>query len=114
MWLTAYCARTFQEASFYEWENYIYIDPAVIQKSIQWLLKHQTQEGSFWEVTWAPDRKVNISSNYKYDEPDFNRNISLTAHVLITLVTVKDLSGGLGAKVTSYLVFCFFLYEKLF
>lgn len=100
VWLTAYCARTFQEASFYEWENYIYIDPAVIQKSVQWLLRHQTQEGSFWEVTWAPDRKVNISSNYKYDEPDFNRNISLTAHVLITLVTVKDLSGGLGAKVS--------------
>jgi CD109 antigen len=101
VWLTAYCARVFQEASFYEWENFIYIDPIVIQKNIAWLLRHQTIEGSFYEVTWSPDRKVNVSSHYEYPyKGDFNRNISLTAHVLVTLSTVKDLSGGLGAKVS--------------
>lgn len=96
VWLTAYCARVFQEASFYEWENFIYIDPVVIQKNIRWLLKHQLPEGSFYEVTWSPDRKFNESNRAydvygRYDQG--SRNISLTAHVLITLVTVKDLSG---------------------
>ncbi|CAO1404502.1 unnamed protein product [Diamesa hyperborea] len=102
VWLTAYCARTFQDASFYEWENYIYIDPTVMQKNIAWLLRHQLPEGSFYEVTWSPDRKVNVSSNYKTsDIHDIGHhyNISLTAHVLITLTTAKDLAAGLGSKV---------------
>lgn len=92
VWLTAYCARMFQEASFYEWENYLYIDPLVIQKSIRYVLRHQTREGAFYEVTWSPDRKMNGTLNAPNDHIKY-RNISLTAHVLITLVTVKDLSG---------------------
>jgi len=32
VWLTSYCARVFQEANFYEWENFIFIDPQVINK----------------------------------------------------------------------------------
>lgn len=98
VWLTAFCARIFQEASFYEWENYLYIDPEVIGKAVSWILKHQTYEGSFYEVTWLPDRKVNSSLNYENDTI-VNRNITLTAHVLITLTTVKDLTGGLGSDV---------------
>lgn len=92
VWLTAYCARVFQEASFYEWENFIYIDPLVIQKSIRWVLRHQTQEGAFYETTWSPDRKMNGSLHLQSDHVKY-RNISLTAHVLITLTQAKDLSG---------------------
>jgi CD109 antigen len=102
VWLTAYCARTFQDANFYEWENFIYIDPVVLQKNMAWLLRHQMPEGSFFEVTWLPNRKVNDSSNYQtryFDQPT-QYNISLTAHVLITLTTVKDLSDGLSSKVS--------------
>ncbi|XP_055682834.1 CD109 antigen [Lutzomyia longipalpis] len=96
VWLTAYCVRIFQEASFYEWENYIYIDPNMIQKSVAWLLRHQMPEGSFYETTWSPDRKMNGTEN----ELLRARNITLTAHVLITLASVKDLAaGGLGARV---------------
>ncbi|XP_046595942.1 CD109 antigen isoform X1 [Neodiprion lecontei] len=98
VWLTAYCARVFQEARFYEWENYLYIDPNVISDAVAWILQHQTWEGSFYEITWLPDRKMNSSLNYE-DNPIKHRNISLTAHVLITLETVKDLKGGLGAQV---------------
>lgn len=32
VWLTSYCARVFQEANFYEWENFIFIDPQVMKK----------------------------------------------------------------------------------
>ncbi|KAK6643489.1 hypothetical protein RUM43_004996 [Polyplax serrata] len=99
VWLTAYCARVFQEASFYEWENYIYIDPKVISKAVAWVLDHQTPDGSFYEVTWLPDRKTNTSSFWPNDYIRM-RNLTLTAHVLITLDTVKDLSGGLGSRLS--------------
>lgn len=103
VWLTAYCVRIFEEASFYEWENHLYIDPKVIAQAVSWLLDHQTYEGSFYEVTWLPDRKMNSTLHYDGDENHYpyksSRNISLTAHVLITLETVKDLSDGLGARV---------------
>lgn len=98
VWLTAFCARIFQEASFYEWENYLYIDPEVIAQAISWILKHQTPEGAFYEVTWLPDRKMN-SSLFMREDSTRLRNISLTAHVLITLQSVKDLTGGLGSQV---------------
>lgn len=103
VWLTAYCVRTFQEASFYEWENHLYIDPDVIAQAVSWLLKHQTDEGSFYEVTWLPDRKMNSSLRYdeEYNLAYRHRNISLTAHVLITLESVKDISGILGSKITN-------------
>jgi len=99
VWLTAYCARIFQEASFYEWENHIYIDPNVISKAVSWVLRHQTEEGAFYEVTWLPDRKANSSLRWPNDNLR-HRNISLTAHVLIMLETVKDLTGGLGGQVS--------------
>ncbi|KAK4884325.1 hypothetical protein RN001_000596 [Aquatica leii] len=98
VWLTAYCARVFQEASFYEWENYIYIDPVVISKAVEWVLQHQTELGSFYETTWSPNRNYNASINWPNDNIQF-RNISLTAHVLIMLETVKDLTSGLSSKV---------------
>uniref|UniRef100_A0A1A9WXK7 Thioester-containing protein 6 n=1 Tax=Glossina brevipalpis TaxID=37001 RepID=A0A1A9WXK7_9MUSC len=98
VWLTAYCVRIFQEASFYEWENFIYIDPVIIEKNIRWLLQHQAPEGGFYEVTWLPDRKMN-RTNFANNTFLQNRNITLTSHVLITLATVKDLSGSLGARV---------------
>lgn len=93
VWLTAYCARIFQEASFYEWENFIYIDPVVIANAVRWVLKHQTPEGSFYETTWAPDRKYNSTLKYPNNDPILYRNITLTAHVLIMLETVKDLTS---------------------
>ncbi|XP_072379728.1 CD109 antigen [Diabrotica undecimpunctata] len=98
VWLTSYVARVFQEASFYEWENYIYIDPAVIAKSVEWVLKHQNEDGAFWEEDWLPDRKYNSTLNFDND-PIRYRNITLTAHVLIMLESVKDLTSGLSSKV---------------
>ncbi|KAG7207858.1 hypothetical protein KM043_009457 [Ampulex compressa] len=98
VWLTAFCARVFQEASFYEWENYLYIDPDVIRQAVSWVLEHQTPDGAFYEVTWLPDRKMNSSLNYQSDIIS-HRNITLTAHVLIMLESVRDLSGGLGSQV---------------
>lgn len=102
VWLTAYCAKVFQEATFYEWENFIYIDPLVIAKAVRWVLLHQNHDGAFHEVTWMPDRKVNTTHWYSgiEDERLRFRNISLTAHVLIMLDTVKDLAGGLGTNVS--------------
>ncbi|XP_020798964.1 CD109 antigen [Drosophila serrata] len=91
VWLTSYCLRVFQEASFYEWENFIWIDATIIEKNMRWLLQHQTPQGSFYEVTWLPDRKMNRTN--------FDKNITLTSHVLITLATVKDISGTLGSRV---------------
>ncbi|KAL3286714.1 hypothetical protein HHI36_001209 [Cryptolaemus montrouzieri] len=98
VWVTAYTARIFQEASFYEWENYIYIDPTVIAKAVEWVLLHQNEYGAFYETTWLPDRKYNYTLNIENDGIA-HRNISLTAHVLITLEAVKDLTSGLSAKV---------------
>ncbi|KPJ10420.1 CD109 antigen [Papilio machaon] len=90
VWLTSFCAKIFQEASFNEWENYIYIDPDVISMAVSWLLEHQTPEGAFYEVTWSPDRNANSTISVN-DSIILQRNVTLTAQVVITLETVKNL-----------------------
>jgi hypothetical protein len=64
----------------------------VISKAVSWVLQHQSLDGAFYEVTWLPDRKMNGSLLWPDDKIRY-RNISLTAHVLIMLDTVKDLTG---------------------
>lgn len=67
----------------------------MISKALIWVLKHQTEDGSFYDVSWFPDRKVNSSlprMDYFTKQQRFS-NISLTAQVLITLSNAKDLSG---------------------
>ncbi|XP_037873449.1 CD109 antigen [Bombyx mori] len=128
VWLTSFCAKIFQDASFNEWENFIYIDPDVISMAVSWVLDHQTPEGAFYEVTWLPNRNDNSSlvvpknsslyreylSHANYDPTIvetkdsliIQRNITLTAQVVITLETVKNLKDigvreGLAARVAS-------------
>lgn len=67
------------------------------------MLEHQTVEGSFWEVTWLPDRKANASLQWPGNDPITQRNISLTAHVLIMLDAVTDLPG-----VSSFILYVVF------
>ncbi|KAL4720243.1 hypothetical protein ACJJTC_005187 [Scirpophaga incertulas] len=129
VWLTSFCAKIFQDASFNEWENYIYIDPdskkkKVISSAVSWVLEHQLPHGAFYEVTWSPDRGANDSLRVPADADAARhlladplalaarlngtviaqRNITLTAQVVITLETVKNLKDfglreGLSARV---------------
>ncbi|KAG1660635.1 CD109 antigen [Nymphon striatum] len=101
VWLTAFCAKTLFKATLSEWENFLYIDPKIISRAMSWLADHQTGYGAFYETSVnVYDRKMNLSSDYEKDYGRF-RNISLTAHVLITLCEVKNLPGGVGSKVAS-------------
>nr|QOJ54018.1 macroglobulin complement-related 2 [Ixodes ricinus] len=98
VWLTSFCARVFHKATFQEWEHFLYIDPTIIQKAIGWLLDRQSPEGSFHETSFfAYDRKMSASSENP-DDPVRFRNVSLTAHVLITLAEVRDIRGEIGSR----------------
>lgn len=51
-------------------------------------------------MSWLGNRKYNQSSKWPDNDPIQLRNITLTAHILIMLESVKDLSSGLSAKVS--------------
>jgi len=75
-WLTAFCARILAEANFNEWKNYLYIDPGVIAKAVDWMIQFQLPEGAFYEV--APrfaDRKMNSTTSWGFNDPIRYRNI---------------------------------------
>lgn len=130
VWATAYCAKVFTEASFNEWENFLYIDHQVkqghtsyisdysygcmivivdiqnhqclnpyndnvlfqvITRAVHWLLAYQTEEGSFYEVSPYTNRRLNDTEEYLGNV--YTPNVTLTAHVLIALHTVKDIPG---------------------
>jgi len=97
VWLTAWVIRIFQSVSFQDWEDYIYIDPAVIGSAVMWILNYQTEEGSFVETEYYPHplhKPMDGRSLFPGDEPGKMRNISLTAHVLISLeVAAPNLQG---------------------
>lgn len=109
VWLTAYILRTLWLASFQDWENLIYIDPAVINSATEWMLRYQTQLGAFAETpnyTHPLDSKTNplrssaFSSVPSYQlERDGYKNVSLTAQVVLALVSVlPSLHGHIRAK----------------
>nr|XP_042903885.1 CD109 antigen isoform X1 [Parasteatoda tepidariorum]XP_042903886.1 CD109 antigen isoform X2 [Parasteatoda tepidariorum]XP_042903887.1 CD109 antigen isoform X3 [Parasteatoda tepidariorum] len=104
VWLTAFCARIFHKATFQEWEHFLFIDPDVISRAVNWLLDHQTPEGAFYETASTLfDRKmdsVEVDLDSSYGGPRY-RNISLTAHVLITLSELKDLQGDVGSRIST-------------
>ena len=98
VWLTAFCARILHKATFQEWESFLFIDPSIINKAIGFILQHQTGEGAFYETAIQPyDRKMNLTTKFLGDHVRY-RNISLTAHVLITLTEVRDLRGEISGK----------------
>ena len=37
------------KAQFADWENFLYIDPNIVATGVEWILHHQTGEGSFYE-----------------------------------------------------------------
>ena len=44
--------RVFQEAKFQDWENFLYIEPAIISKAMSWLVQHQDNNtGAFFETS---------------------------------------------------------------
>ena len=100
LWLTAFVARYLHQATAQEWENYIYIDPDVIDSAISWLASKQTQEGSFVEQgSFSYDRKLDNSARPGFPLEDFRiKNVSLTAYVLIALHSVKDRAGEQAAR----------------
>lgn len=112
VWLTTFCARIFHRATFQEWENFLFIDPSVIRGAVSWVLDQQTSEGSFLETDLYPyDRKMNHSSMVPVEKYSYTSlsgysnaplsNVSLTAHCLIMLTQVRDLSGELGSRVAN-------------
>ncbi|VVC99102.1 unnamed protein product, partial [Leptidea sinapis] len=90
VWLTSFCAK-------------------VISMAVSFVLEHQTPEGAFYEVTWLPDRNANSTIIVPKDSQLYReageqlkgeevnnsivvqRNITLTAQVIITLESVKNL-----------------------
>ena len=99
VWLTAWVIRIFQEVSFQDWEDYIYIDPQVVQSAVMWLINYQTSDGSFAETEYYPNplhKPMEGKSRLKGENNYVMRNISLTAHVLISLEkTATNLQGEL-------------------
>ncbi|KAL7648240.1 UNVERIFIED_CONTAM: hypothetical protein RMT77_000143 [Armadillidium vulgare] len=101
VWLTAYALRILLVADFQDWENYIYIDRNIMHRGIQWLLDYQTKHGSFHETEHylhPLDPKVDPRVARRSWRPRY-QNVSLTAHVVITLQSVMlSLEGDLHIK----------------
>ena len=101
VWLTAWVIRIFQDVSFQDWEDYIYIDPQVVGSAVMWLINYQTSDGSFSETEYYPNplHKPMEGKSRLRGEFEVMRNISLTAHVLISL---EKTAGNLQGELQSY------------
>lgn len=98
VWLTAFCIRMYQYAQFPDWEYTLYIDPKIISDGIMFLLRHQDVDGSFYETTSTPWNR-RMSSKYLGQGGKYHyKNITLTAHVVITLTRTTDLTGHIKLK----------------
>ena len=99
VWLTSWCIKIFQHVSFQDWEDYIYIDPEVFGSAAMWLINYQNIDGAFSETEFygQPLHKAMESK----DVDGTKRNISLTAHVLISLHEISSKLQGEAKKYCS-------------
>jgi len=101
VWLTAWCIRIFEGVAFQDWEDYIYIDPKVFGSAVLWLLNYQTGNPQDYGDSESFQRTGAFSETEHYDIPlnkameDYTKkNISLTAHVLISLQKTAPMMQG--------------------
>ncbi|ODM98885.1 hypothetical protein Ocin01_07797 [Orchesella cincta] len=93
VWVTSYCAR----CSLKQVSMNGKISCTLIITAVHWLLDYQTEEGSFYEVSQYSNRRLNDTT---FEDGNLRTpNITLTAHVLISLHVVKDLPGVIGPRV---------------
>ncbi|XP_068210039.1 CD109 antigen-like [Palaemon carinicauda] len=97
VWLTAWITRLLQQAQFQDWENLIYVEPRIISKAVEWLVKWQnTDTGAFMETPSYQEVPLDKKADaYSYG---FRwrgaKNISLTAQCVISLVrNINNLQG---------------------
>ena len=68
------------------------MDPMVVGSAVMWLINYQHEEGSFSETEYYPHplhKPMDGKTLFENDYADM-RNISLTAHVLISLARTAD------------------------
>ncbi|KAK3858623.1 hypothetical protein Pcinc_035182 [Petrolisthes cinctipes] len=116
VWLTAWTTRLLQQAQFQDWENLIYIEPRIISKAVEWLVKWQNpNNGAFMETPFYDrvplDKKASPHSyGYKHEIP---KNISLTAQCLITLeMTINSLQGNVRSQANNARTFAIRYLER--
>lgn len=75
-----------------DWENILYIDSKIFQKSVKWIIQYQNPSGSF----------VETNRFHQALDANMRENRSLTAHVLLGLVPCLDvIEGEVRSKATS-------------
>ncbi|CAB3361002.1 Hypothetical predicted protein [Cloeon dipterum] len=99
VWVTSWVVRLIKHASFQDWEDYFYAEPRIISMAVSFILQHQTYQGSFYEPEFTYSRSPLDQRMHSTQTPQPNatrgerwrdsllnaKNISLTAHVLISL-----------------------------
>ena len=102
VWLTAWVLRIFMDVSFQDWEDFIYIDPAIFGHSTMWLLNYQTQDGAFVETEHHPI-PIHMAMAPKTGDSlsNLTSHVPLTAHVLLTLHKIAPTLTGRTKKYAS-------------
>ncbi|XP_060591789.1 CD109 antigen-like isoform X2 [Ruditapes philippinarum] len=77
LWLTAFVLKSFAEAS-----EFTYIDPAVIEKGVRFILEHQKTDGSFNSTGFVHNKAMQGGS--------VSSSRSLAAYVLIAMNEVQS------------------------
>ncbi|XP_028967183.1 CD109 antigen [Galendromus occidentalis] len=118
VWLTALAAKIYRQAIFPDWEfRLLYIDTALVENSVRFLLRHQDPHaGFFYEDNGALHNRRHRA--FMLDDQRQLRNfhnVTLTAHVLITLSKVADVLTGslLGELVIAQKAAVGYLEEQL-
>nr|XP_045599597.1 CD109 antigen-like [Procambarus clarkii] len=90
VWLTAKVLNILLAAQHEDWENFLYIDPHIIQKSVTFLMKYQKSDGSFKE-----EGEMTLDSKMKSGK---DSSVPLTA--LVAIVIHNSLSSLQGSTRT--------------
>eukprot|EP00117_Sycon_ciliatum_P038606 scpid4113/ scgid28657/ CD109 antigen; 150 kDa TGF-beta-1-binding protein; C3 and PZP-like alpha-2-macroglobulin domain-containing protein 7; Platelet-specific Gov antigen; p180; r150 len=87
LWLTAFVVKSFSQAS-----PYIYVDPTVISKSLQFILRQQASAGSFQQVGMVHHSGL---------KGGLQGDVARTAYILTALIEARNAQVRPSASLTS-------------
>lgn len=65
VWVTAWTLKTILAAQLEDWENLVYVEPRLVTDTIEFLLKHQAEDGSFHETEHYNNTTLTYCMSYK-------------------------------------------------
>ncbi|XP_050736759.1 CD109 antigen-like isoform X2 [Eriocheir sinensis] len=110
VWVTAWTLKTILAAQLEDWENLVYVEPRLVTATIDFLIQHQAEDGSFHETEHYRNTTLSYTMAYKglagtgfEDSEDKGRPLVALTSLIVTVLSeaLPTVTGDVHGRAVS-------------